>query len=203
MTVNVNQQTTIKFCSLFSAPYVDFLRRLSNEIGLKIQVHYPLSIEKPIIILSWIGSEPEADSILVNSHLRVIEKHSNEISLSADIDANGKIFARTENIKSVGLQYLGAIRTLKKNKILIKRTIHVAFLPNEEIFGPDEMRFFMSSEGFKNLNIGFALDEGKKREKEIKTIINLFISGIASTSDVFHVFYGERIYWRKLLNICL
>lgn len=78
------------------------------------------------------------------------------------------------------MQYLAAIRVILKNNIKLKRTIHVTFVPDEEIFGPDGMKAFVGSEGFKALNVGFLLDEG-----------------IASENEVFKVFYGERTCWRK------
>lgn len=150
---------------LFTAPCVEFLKKLSNEIGLKFQVEYPASIEKPIVILSWIGSEPEAPSILLNSHMDVVpvfEEFWTHKPFDADIDADGKIFARgAQDMKSVGMQYLGALRSLKNNKVLIKRTVHIVFVPDEEIFGSEGMKAFASTEAFKNLNVGFALDEGK------------------------------------------
>lgn len=41
------------------------------------------------------------------------------------------------------------------------------------------MKLFVSTEAFRKLNVGFALDEG-----------------IASPDEVFPVFYGERSVWR-------
>lgn len=84
------------------------------------------------------------------------------------------------------MQYLGAIRKILKNKVQLKRTIHVTFVPDEEIFGPDGMKAFVQSEDFKQLNVGFLLDEG-----------------IASETEVFKVFYGEKTCWRKHLDIFL
>lgn len=79
------------------------------------------------------------------------------------------------------MQYLGAIRKIMKKKVQLKRTIHVTFVPDEEIFGPDGMKAFVHSDDFRDLNVGFLLDEG-----------------IASENEVFKVFYGERTCWRKL-----
>lgn len=78
------------------------------------------------------------------------------------------------------MQYLGAIRNIMKNKVQLKRTLHVTFVPDEEIFGPDGMKALVLSDDFKALNVGFLLDEG-----------------ISSETDVFKVFYGERTCWRK------
>lgn len=78
------------------------------------------------------------------------------------------------------MQHLGAIRKIMKNKVHLKRTIHVTFVPDEEIFGPDGMKAFVHSDDFKELNVGFLLDEG-----------------ISSENEVFKVFYGERTCWRE------
>lgn len=144
---------------------MDFLRKLANEIGLIFQVEYPASIEKPVVILSLIGSDPNAPSILLNSHMDVVpvfEEFWTHKPFDADIDNDGKIFARgAQDMKSVGMQYLGAIRSLMKEQVIIRRTFHVVFVPDEEIFGEAGMKAFVSSDAFKNLKIGFALDEGR------------------------------------------
>ncbi|CAG8578983.1 10716_t:CDS:2, partial [Scutellospora calospora] len=48
----------------------------------------------------------------------------------------------------------------------------------EEIGGKDGMGYFIESDDFKKLNVGFALDEG-----------------IANPNDALRVFYGERVLW--------
>jgi aminoacylase len=51
---------------------------------------------------------------------------------------------------------------------------------DEEIGGTDGMEKFVKTQDFKNLNVGFALDEG-----------------MASPNDEFLLYYGERSIWRK------
>ncbi len=63
-------------------------------------------------------------------------------------------------MKSVGMQYLSAIRYFRRNKVEFNRTIHVVFVPEEEIGGVHGMREFVHLNGFKELNAGFSLDEG-------------------------------------------
>lgn len=60
--------------------------------------------------------------------------------------------------------------------------INIIFVLDEEIGGTLGMKKFIESPEFAALNIGFALDEG-----------------LASTDDIFSVYYGERTLWRKLL----
>jgi aminoacylase len=44
--------------------------------------------------------------------------------------------------------------------VVFKRTIHLTFVPDEEIGGHDGMALFCTTQEFKDLNAGFALDEG-------------------------------------------
>ena len=78
--------------------------------------------------------------------------------------------------KSVCIQYITAIATLKELRYQPVRTILVSFVPDEEIGGVDGMGVLLSSAWFKAQNIGCALDEG-----------------LASEDDDFSIFYGERL----------
>jgi aminoacylase len=86
-------------------------------------------------------------------------------------------------MKCVSIQYLEAIRKLKAEGRKCLRTIHLTFTPDEEIDSKKGMRVFIKSPEFKLLNIGFSLDEG-----------------LASPTDVFTVFYGERAPWRVFVR---
>lgn len=119
---------------------------------------------------------------MLNSHMdvvAVIDKYWTHPPFDAEIDDEGRIFARgTQDMKSVGMQYLAAIRALKKDGIRLKRTIHIVYTPDEEIGGLRGMAAFVKTSDFKALNVGFCLDEG-----------------IASPTDEFPIFYGERYVW--------
>lgn len=151
---------------------------------IDFKVSYPANNDKPTVILSLIGNDPSQKSIMLNSHMDVVpvfEEYWTHKPFDAEIDEEGKIFARgAQDMKCVGMQYLGAIRKLKANKVQLNRTIHVTFVPDEEIFGPDGMKAFVNSNDFCQLNVGFLLDEG-----------------IASETNIFKAFYGERTCWRK------
>lgn len=63
------------------------------------------------------------------------------------------------------MQYLGAIRALKRKGInQLKRTVHVMYVPDEETGGLLGMGPFVKTDDFKNMNVGFALDEGYPSE---------------------------------------
>lgn len=107
----------------------------------------------------------------------VYEEYWTHPPFAADIDENGRIFARgSQDMKSIGTQYLAAIRALKRDGVKeLKRTIHITFVPDEEINGEYGMEGFVSSKEFSDLNIGFALDEGDP-----------------SPTDDLTLYYGER-----------
>lgn len=105
-------------------------------------------------------------------------------------------------MKCVGAQYLEAIRKLKEKGFVPLRTLHVSFVPgelaevsqegtlsagyiqffrsDEEVGGEKGMGYFVTTPEFKNLNVGFGLDEG-----------------IASPDESYNLYYGERTLWRK------
>ncbi|KAH9631688.1 hypothetical protein HF086_014689 [Spodoptera exigua] len=98
-------------------------------------------------------------------------------------------------MKSVAVQYIEAVKKLKANGIRLKRTLHLSFVPalrkrdysvftDEEIGGGPGMGKFVQTEAFKNLNVGFALDEG-----------------MASATDEYLIYNGERTIWHMKI-IC-
>lgn len=167
-------------------PCVKFLEKQAKSLGLPCVIHY-CRPKNPIIIITWIGNEPSLPSILLNSHMDVVPVFADKWKykpFDAHIDENGNIYARgSQDMKCVGIQYLEAVRHLKTQNVTLKRTLHVSFVPDEEVGGVLGMNEFVRTDLFRNLNVGFALDEG-----------------IASPNDVFRVFYGERTIWQFKLH---
>lgn len=162
------------------APCVEFLKRQADSLELPISVYYPGDEKNPVVVITWLGSQPQLPSIMLNSHMDVVpvfEDRWTYAPFGAEIDDDGKIYARgAQDMKSLGTQYLGAIRALKKDGISqLKRTIHVTFVPDEEVGGALGMKAFVKTDAFKKLNIGFSLDEAA-----------------ASEANDFFVFNAER-----------
>ncbi|XP_055303614.1 aminoacylase-1-like [Sitodiplosis mosellana] len=165
-------------------PCVEFLKRQAKSLDLPVSIHYPVNDKNPIVILTWVGEQPNLPSIVLNSHMDVVpvfEEHWTHKPFDADIDEDGKIFARgAQDMKCVGVQYLAAIRALKRDGVKqLKRTIHVIFVPDEEVGGYFGMAKFVTTDEFKALNVGFSLDEG-----------------IASPTEEFNLYYAERTIWQ-------
>ncbi|GAA0168433.1 hypothetical protein LIER_23150 [Lithospermum erythrorhizon] len=64
------------------------------------------------------------------------------------------------------------------------RTVHISYVPDEEIGGFDGMEKFAQSKEFKKLNVGFVLDEGQ-----------------ASTGDEYRVFCADRTVWSLVIKV--
>lgn len=158
---------------------VEFLREQAKSLNLPVSIYHPADPKKPVVVITWVGQQPELASIFLNSHMdvvSVVEERWSHPPFAAEMDEDGRIFARgAQDMKCVGVQYLGAIRGLKRSGIRLKRTVHVVFVPDEEIAGELGMKPFVLSDDFKALNAGFALDEG-----------------LASPTDEFPVFIAER-----------
>lgn len=152
------------FCvHFFLEPCVLFLKKQAKKLNLPIAVHYPANEKCPVVVITWEGTKPDLPSIVLNSHMDVVpveEKHWKHPPFGAEIDEDGNIYARgAQDDKSCGMQYLAAIRALQREGIRLQRTIHVTFVPDEETGGIFGMKAFVSSDAFKAMNVGFAMDE--------------------------------------------
>ncbi|CAF0741611.1 unnamed protein product [Adineta steineri] len=162
-----------------------FLKNYAQELGLEYRA-VTLDESRQACLLTWPSKSSTETSIVLNSHIDVVpvfEEHWMVPPFSGEI-RDGKIYGRgTQDMKCVGIQYLEAIRRLKAAKYEPKRTIHCLFVPDEEIGGVRGMGKFITLDECKALNIGFVLDEG-----------------LASETDVFQVYYGDRsVLWIQFL----
>ncbi|XP_030378033.1 aminoacylase-1-like [Scaptodrosophila lebanonensis] len=167
---------------------VAFLRRQAASLDLPVEVVHPVVPSKPVVVMKWMGSEPALPALLLNSHMDVVpvypERWTNP-PFSAHLAEDGRIYARgAQDMKCVAMQYLGAIRALKASGYQPRRTVFLSFVPDEEIGGAHGMKDYVNTKHFKDLNIGFALDEG-----------------MADEGEIYSVFYAERTLWHLKLNI--
>ncbi|XP_061378621.1 aminoacylase-1-like isoform X1 [Danaus plexippus] len=165
---------------------ISYLRRYANDLGLQVQMFETVP-KKPVLVMTWEGLEPELPSILLNSHMDVVPVFEESWTYSP-FEArlvDGVIYGRgVQDMKSVAISYLEAVRRLKNRGIRLKRTVHLSFVPDEEKGGVLGMKTFVTSEHYNKLNVGFAFDEG-----------------LASPDDSFVVYNGERTIWH-LKVIC-
>jgi aminoacylase len=159
----------------------NFLQDYGKNLSLNVEVFEYVKGD-PVVLMTWEGSSPESESILANSHMDVVPVEQGKWrhdAFEAVREPSGDIVARgSQDMKCVGIQYLEAIRKLQAKGFKPERSIHVLFVPDEEIGGHDGMEQFIASEKFLDLKVGVALDEG-----------------LASPTPEYRVFYGERTLW--------
>ncbi|XP_054288304.1 aminoacylase-1-like [Macrosteles quadrilineatus] len=164
---------------------VEFIKRQARELGLLWMVHSCVP-GHPVVIVTWTGQQPELPSLLLNSHMDVVPAYPENWThdpFAAEKDEEGNIYGRgAQDMKSIGIQYLEAIRRLKKDGVALKRTVHLSFVPDEEE-GDSGMRKFVNTPEFRSLNIGCSLDEAR-----------------SCPEDAFYVYYGERTIWRPVVT---
>ncbi|KAL4271345.1 hypothetical protein GQ457_13G010330 [Hibiscus cannabinus] len=165
---------------------VSFLLSQANALGLQART-LEFVPSKPVLLLTWPGSHPSLPSVLFNSHLDSVPAEPSKWihpPFSATLTPDGKIYARgAQDDKCIAMQYLEAIRNLKAKGFTPLRTLHVSYVPDEEIGGFDGSAKFVKSKEFEGLNVGFVLDEGQ-----------------ASTGDEFRVFYADRSPWGLVIK---
>ncbi|KAJ4753222.1 Aminoacylase [Rhynchospora pubera] len=164
-----------------------FLLSLAHSIGLQT-LTLEFSPNKPLLLLTWPGSEPSLPSILLNSHIDSVPAEPDKWvhpPFSATRDPHtGRIYARgAQDDKCLAIQYLEAIRSLKRSGFSPLRSVHISLVPDEEIGGADGAEKFARSEEFRKLNVGLVLDEGQ-----------------ASPTDEFRIFYADRSPWRLFVK---
>ncbi|KAJ2325328.1 adenylate cyclase [Coemansia sp. RSA 2702] len=160
-----------------------FLERQAGELGLEFWAKEYVA-GKPVVVLTWAGTEPALPSIMLNSHTDVVPVFEEfwthppfaGARVATDDGTDFRIIARgAQDMKIVGHAYLEAVRVLQARGARLRRTVHLVYVPDEEIGGRDGMGEFVQSADFARLNAGFALDEG-----------------MANPGDHVRVFYGER-----------
>ena len=172
-----------------------FLGNYARELGLEFKkVQLPDFPEKPFYLLTLPGRNTKLPSILLMSHTEVVPAPAQDWIVdpfSGHIDDDeGKVYGRgTQDMKSVAIQYLEAIRQIVKRywqhleemhrdtdqventrksgsarsgeylSSPLERSVHLLFAPDEEIRS-SVMSTFLDTELFKSLQVAFALDEG-------------------------------------------
>lgn len=158
---------------------------------------------KPIVVATLQGTDPSLACIVLNSHYDVVPVMLEQWCcdpFAADIrdgyigpqavgmeQAGPCVYGRgAQDMKCVCVQYLEALRRLRARPggWSPLRTIHLTFVPDEEIGGADGMGAFLRTPDFEALQpIALALDEG-----------------LSNPREAFTAFYGERTPWWLLIR---
>jgi aminoacylase len=137
----------------------------------------------PIFVLTWEGRDPSLPSIVLSSHSDVVPVDADKWTVDpfGAVLRDGRVYGRgAQDMKSVTVQYLEALRRIRARSPDWRplRTLHVLLVPDEEVGGNRGMKLFLTSERVKRMNPALVLDEG-----------------LASPTDKYSVFYGERKIW--------
>jgi aminoacylase len=137
----------------------------------------------PVVVAIWKGRDEGLPVLVLNSHYDVVPADTSAWTVPpfAGLQRDGNIYGRgTQDMKCVCIQYVEAIRRIHRLDPTWQpeRSIYLTFVPDEEV-GGFGMAAFLESETYRSLpGIALALDEG-----------------LASTTDTYSVFYGERLPW--------
>ncbi|KNA12601.1 hypothetical protein SOVF_124420 [Spinacia oleracea] len=156
----------------------DFILSQAESLSLESQT-IEFVENKPLVLLKWPGKDPKLPAVLLSSHTDVVPVESHKWThppFAAHIDSDGNIYARgSQDMKSVGMQYLEAIRKLKDSGFEPTRTIYLSYVPDEEIGGRDGAEKLVESDVFQKMNVAFVLDEG-----------------MPSADDKYRAYYADR-----------
>jgi len=136
---------------------------------------------KPILVATWTGQQPDLPCLVLNSHYDVVPviEESWTVPAFEGMRRDGRVYGRgAQDMKCVCIQYIAAIKKMKGLGYIPLRTIHLTFVPDEEVGGQDGMVVMLESDWFQKQQVALALDEG-----------------LASEDDAYSVFYGERLPW--------
>ena len=194
------------FAQKVGSPTIPLILTLTLILTVRLpSQRYEYVPGKPVVVITWVGTEPSLPSLVLNSHYDVVpcfREHWNTDPYAAVRLENGDIVARgTQDMKSVCVQYLLAVQRLV-TKGPLRRTVHLTYVPDEEIGGMDGMGKFVDSEAFKALNVGLVLDEGPTtccplHDQKSEVYPH---AGLANPGKPFTVFYGERTPWWILVK---
>lgn len=158
-----------------------WLTHTLNALGMDNVQTLPESLtNKPIIVATWRGTS-DLPAILLNSHYDVVPIMIEHWTVPAweGFRKDSRIYGRgAQDMKCVCAQYLVALRKLKAVGFRPVRTIHISYVPDEEIGGSGGMGILLQSDWYSDIKIDLALDEG-----------------LASEDGDYSVFYGERLPW--------
>ena len=129
-------------------PAASFIETVAGTLGLPCRV-ISLGGGKPIVIVSLVGSEPGLPSILLNSHMDVVPVVRDKWTVDpfGGCVLGDVVYGRgTQDCKSVGVQHLFAMGRLCGAGVVLRRSVHATFMPDEESGGTDGMERFVTSD---------------------------------------------------------
>ena len=161
---------------------VQLLRSLAAAGGWGFRA-VELAPGHPLVVITWPGARPELPSLVLNSHMDVVPAEAAKWSVdpwAAEL-RGGNVYGRgTQDMKSVGSQYVEALLRLRAAGFAPTRTVHLLYVPDEEVGGGRGVKLLLADPLIRALNVGLVLDEGLAR---------------AAPDGAMEVFYAEKKIW--------
>lgn len=115
------------------------------------------------MIIEWEGSDKTLPALALNHHMDVVPVKATNWKFSPfkAIVQDGLLYGRgTQDMKGVGVCHYFALRKLKQENVRLKRSVYLILLPHEEVGGFEGGGVLVETQKFRDLNIGYILDEG-------------------------------------------
>ncbi|XP_049868174.1 aminoacylase-1-like [Pectinophora gossypiella] len=116
-------------------PAVEFWTTQAADAGVEMTV-LNFTEGYPVIVLKWPSTNSSLSSIMLNSHMDVVPASESDgwtyPPFSAYLDDEGVIWGRgTQDMKSVSIQYLEALKKLKADNVTLLRDVYLTLMPGD------------------------------------------------------------------------
>jgi N-acyl-L-amino-acid amidohydrolase len=141
---------------------VTFLTNNAKKDGLEYRV-ITLPRGNPVVVITLPGTNPDLPALALNHHIDVVPAPNAQEwkypPFSGHLE-NDVMFGRgTQDIKGLGAIHYFALKKIKDLHGPLTRTIHLLMVPDEETGGSHGVKELIKIKEFKELNIGFIVDE--------------------------------------------
>ncbi len=142
---------------------IDLFIQQAHADGLAAHV-VQLPSNKPVLIITLEGTDQSLPALMLNHHMDVVPAGDvnqwKSPPFAGNIQHDLIIGRGTQDCKGLGIAQYGALQKLKLAGITPKRNIHVVMVPDEELGGFQGTKQFVEHDAFKQLRVGYVLDEG-------------------------------------------
>lgn len=173
-------QDYLRICTAY--PYPDYVeaialfKRQARSDGFEFK-ELLLPSGYPMLIIIYQGLNSGLPALVLNHHMDVVPASDGdewERSPFAGEIIDGKIVGRgTQDMKGVGVVHYAALQELRRAGVELERTVYFIMIPDEEQGGFKGAKEFVEHEVFKDMNIGYVLDEGMPSGNDDEILIKI------------------------------
>lgn len=139
-----------------------FLKKQAQRDGFGYQ-DVTLPSGKKAVIISFLGTDKHLPALALNHHMDVVPAGNEHwiVPPFAGAVHEGAVIGRgAQDMKGIAAIHYGALRALKASGLQPRRSIYIFAVPDEEIGGFTGTKEFVQTQTFKDLHVGFVIDEG-------------------------------------------